>query len=173
MKKRFLLLAFPFCFFLNSWGQDIAAKDRAEEIARDDFSKTKFKEKEKYGVVKTKSKVVESTPVVYKNPSSYQGNYVVQGFNYQLEIRKDPQDKWLATLTLDNTRTVLKDVSITDAYFSARKPGSDGSEELWEGAFINKNADGQVEFGLGVRLSDTMQFQGININKLFFKKVSP
>jgi hypothetical protein len=173
MKKVFLLTVFPFCFFLASWSQDISAKDRAVEIAKNDFSKAKFKEKEKYGVLKEKSKVIESTPVVYNNSSDYQGNYVVQGFNYQLEIRKDPQDKWLVTLTMDNSRTVLKDVSITGAYFSARKVNSDGSEELWEGAFINKNDDGQIDFGLGIRLADTMRFQSININKLFFKKVSP
>lgn len=154
-------------------GQDGTAKEKAEALARNEFSKEKHKRMEKFGVVKEKHKVIESTPVVRNEASFYQGNYVVQGFNYQLEIRQDPQSQWLGTLTMDDKKTALKNVTIEDAYFTAKRVATDGTEEQWEGAFINKSDDGVVEFGLGIKLSQPMRHESINITKFFFKKVSP
>lgn len=173
MKKLFALTFIILGLLPTLSAQDMSAKDKADALAKNEFSKAKHEKKEKYGVAKEKNKVILSTPVINNNPSFYQGNYVVQGLNYQLEIRQDPQNVWLVTLTMDNDKTVLKNVVINDAYFTATKTGKDGTEEVWEGAFINKSDDGVVDFGLGIKLSTPVRFQSINMTKLFFKKVSP
>lgn len=173
MNKILLLTAFALGFFVRARSQDISAKERAEAIAKNDFSKAKYKRKEKYGVVKEKNKVIESTPVIDNNPSFYQGNYVCEGLDYQLEIRQDPQKQWLVTFTTDRKKTVLRKVSIRDAYFSATKQAENATEEVWEGTFINKSDNGEVAFGLGIKLSTAVTQEGLQTNKLFFKKVSP
>lgn len=173
MKKIFALTIATLCLLSASQSQEVSAKEKAEALAKNEFSKEKYKKEEKYGVVKEKHKAVVSTPVINKDLSFYQGNYVVQGFNYQLEVRKDPQDKWLVTITTDDEKTVLKNVTINDAYFTATKTSKDGTEERWEGAFINKSDNGVEDFGLGIKLPNPMRFQSINMTKLFFKKVSP
>jgi hypothetical protein len=173
MKRMLSLVVLSVGLVLSARSQDVSAKEKAETIAKNEFSKSKHKRVEKEGVVKEKTKVVESTPVINNEASFYQGNYVVQGFDYQLEIRQDPQNQWLVTLKMDNERTLLKNVVITDAYFSAKKVARDGTEEQWEGAFINKNDNGTVDFGLGIKLFKPMRFESINITTLFFKKVSP
>jgi hypothetical protein len=173
MKKLLTLVVAALGVALHGLSQDFSAKEKAEALAKNEFSKTKHKRVEKYGVVKEMHKVIESTPVVNNDLSFYQGNYVTQGLNYQLEIRQDPQNQWLVTLTSDDTKTVLKYVVINDAYFTAKIIAKDGSEETWEGAFINKKDNGSVEFGLGVKLPATITHESVNITKLFFKKVSP
>ncbi len=46
--------------------------------------------------------------------------------------------------------------------------------KIWEGVFINKNDNGNVEFGLGIKLSKPIQLtEGLKITKIFLKKVSP
>ena len=159
----------------NAVSQNLSAKEKAESLAKDEFSKTKYKKKEKYGVVKEMKRVIESTPVVKENASFYNGNYVYQDLNYKIEIRTDKQGKPMATLNIANgTDVLLKEVSITDALFHAVKQNADGTKEVWEGVFINRSDDGNVEFGLGIRLANPIHLtEGLKITKIFLKKVSP
>lgn len=173
MKKQLSFTVLLTAYALCAWCQDGTAKEKAETLARNEFSKEEHKKVEKYGVAKEKHKAILSTPVVNNDPSFYQGNYWVQGFNHQLEIRQDPQGQWLATLTMNGEKTMLKNASINDAYFTAIKLANDGTEEAWEGAFINKSDNGVMDFGLGIKLPKPVRFESVNITKLFFKKVSP
>ncbi len=119
MKKIFLTLTvFVFiCTICKS--QELTSKERAEAIAKNEFSKSKHKKVEKYGVVKELNKVIESTPVINNDLSFYAGNYVYQDLDYKIEIRKDAQNKMMATLNIGNSPAiVLKDVNIKDAFFS-------------------------------------------------------
>ena len=57
-------------------------------------------------------------------------------------------------------------------------PGSgylkNGEEELWEGVFIDRNDNGNAEFGLGIKLGKPISLtEGLKIERIFFKKVSP
>ncbi len=175
MKKIFLTLTvFVFiCTICKS--QELTSKERAEAIAKNEFSKSKHKKVEKYGVVKELNKVIESTPVINNDLSFYAGNYVYQDLDYKIEIRKDAQNKMMATLNIGTSPViVLKDVNIKDAFFQAAKENTDGTVELWEGVFINKNDNGVTEFGLGIKFPKPVQFtEGLQVTKIFMKKVSP
>jgi len=49
---------------------------------------------------------------------------------------------------------------------------ANGSETPLEGVFINKNDNGQTEFGLGIKLSTSITIDNaLHVDKLFFKKV--
>ncbi len=175
MKKKIItqVLLILICAFCKS--QDIAPKEKAEALAKNEFSKTKHKKVEKFGVVKELNKVIVSTPVINNKLSFYDGNYFYQDLNYKIEVRTDKYNKPMATLTIAGGKDILlQEVSIFDAFFHAVKLNADGSKELWEGAFINKNDNGHTEFGLGIKLSKPIQLtEGLNITKIFLKKVSP
>ena len=175
MKKIILIQILLVFISANTIGQNLSAKEKAEALAKDEFSKTKYKKKEKYGVVKEMKRVVESTPVVKENASFYNGNYVYQDLNYKIEVRTDKQGKPMATLSIDNGPNILlKEVSITDAFFHAVKQNADGTKELWEGVFINKSDDGNIEYGLGIKLANPIQITGgLKMTRIFLKKVSP
>jgi hypothetical protein len=164
-----LAIILSFCAFC----QDISAKERADYLAKNEFSKAKYMKKERYGVGKELNKVIVSTPVVNNDLSFYQGNYISNDLDYGLEIRQDAQQQMMATLTQGALRTPLKNVIIKDAYFSAIKINADGTEEKWEGAFINKNDNDVIDFGLGIKLPNPVHKEGLQITKIFFKKVSP
>lgn len=172
MKTIVAATAFSLLFSLGTKSQDLTAREKAEALAKTEFSKEKYKRKEKGGVVKETHRVIESTPVLNNDPSFYQGNYAVEGLTYQLEIRQNTQQQWLVTLKMGGTETVLKNVVIKDGYFAARKTNKDTTEE-WEGAFINKNDNGRIDFGLGIKLLTLLQTEGVQSARLFFKKLSP
>ncbi len=175
MKKIWVLTVLWLFISVNATSQILSPKEKAESLAKEEFSKTKEMRKEKYGIVKELKKVVKSTPVVNENLSFYDGNYVYQDLQYKIELRTDKQKKPMATLKIADGQDIqLKDVSITDAFFHAVKHNKDGTEELWEGAFINKNDSGNIEFGLGIKMSEPVQLtQGLKITRIFLKKVSP
>ena len=175
MKKIFFLITILISLSLLASSQEISPKEKAEGLAKNEFSKNTRKKEEKNGIVKEKIKVVESTPVINTNLSFYHGNYVCNGLSYKLEIRSDERNNILATLTIADGQPIrLKNVNISDAYFTAVKPNADGTEEFWEGAFINKNDNGVTDFGLGIKLSKPIPLtEGLQITRLFFKKVSP
>ncbi len=81
----------------------------------------------------------------------------------------------MAALSMAGGKDILlKDVSITDAFFHAVKQNADGTEELWEGVFINRSDNGNTEFGLGIKLEKPLQLtEYMAITRIFFKKVSP
>lgn len=173
--KRISLIAIILFTALISSSQEPTAKEKAEAIARNEFSKTKHAKKEKYGIVKEKHSVIESSPVVTNDLAFYHGNYVYQDLDYKMEIRKGADGKLLATLSIQNgIAIILKNVTITDALFEAVKENADGSTETWEGVFIHKNDNGHIDFGLGLKLSVPVQLtQGLKITRIFLKKVSP
>ncbi len=175
MKKKLFLYVLIAFISSNCMSQDLTAKEKAEDLAKNVFSKSKHEKKEKYGVVKEKTKIVESTPVATEDPGFYAGNYWYQDFNYKMEIRLDLNKNLIATLSIPNKPDVqLKNVSVTDAYFMGIKQNKDGTEEKWEGVFINKSDNGNTEFGLGIRLQNPLPIaDGVQTTKVFFKKVSP
>jgi hypothetical protein len=174
MKKIFLTQVLFVFISTTCISQELTSKERAEAIAKNDFSKTKHKKKEKYGVVKEMNRVIESTPVINNDLSFYEGNYVYPDMDYKIEIRKDAQNKMMATLNVgDSPAVILKDVNIKDAFFQAVTKNANGAMEFWEGVFINKNDDGNVEFGLGIKLANPIRLtEGLSITKIFLKKVS-
>ncbi len=175
MKKILFLYVLISFLSSNCISQELSAKEKAEHLAKNVFSKSKHAKKEKYGVVREKTKVVESTPVAKDDPVFYAGNYWYQDFNYKMEIRLDANKNLIATLSIPNKPDLqLTNVSVTDAYFTAIKQNEDGGEEKWEGVFINKSDNGNTEFGLGVRLPNALPIAGgVQTTKVFFKKVSP
>lgn len=175
MKKILLLQILVVFISLNAATQNLSPKEKAETLAKNEFSKAKYMKKEKYGVVVEKKKVIESTPVIKENLSFYEGNYVYGDLRYKIEVRTDKLNKPMATLKIgEGQDIVLKNVFITDAFFHAVKQNLDGTEEIWEGVFINKNDDGNIEFGLGIKLSKPIQLtEGLKLTKIFLKKISP
>jgi hypothetical protein len=173
MKK--LLLVLSVFITVNAAAQEFSAKEKAEKLAKEEFTKMKYKKKEKFGVEKEMKKEIIATPVVKKDVAFYNGNYVYKDLDYKMEVRTDTNKKPMATLSIAGGKDiVLKDVSIRDAFFHAIRQNADGTEELWEGAFINKSDDGNVEFGLGIKLVTPIRLtEGLSITRIFLKKVSP
>ena len=65
-------------------------------------------------------------------------------------------------------------MSVNKAYFSGIRINKSGEGELWEGVFIDRNDNGNSEFGLGIKLANPISLtQGLKIPGIFFKKVSP
>ena len=174
MNKFRLLLLFIVCFCSTAMSQE-SSKEKAEDLAKNEFSKTKQKQKATGGVVKEKTRMVESTPVIETNPAFYQGHYVNKDCNYEVEIRSDENNNVIATLTQgEGPEKQLRSVSIHDAFFAASTEGENGKVDFWEGVFINKNTDGTIEFGLGLLLPKAIELTpGLRVTKLFLKKVSP
>ncbi|MEJ7676386.1 MAG: hypothetical protein WKG06_00590, partial [Segetibacter sp.] len=66
-KTLFLFIAALSTMNFSSSAQQMQPKERAEFIAKEDFSKRSTKKAEKYGITKEKSKVIISTPVIKEN----------------------------------------------------------------------------------------------------------
>ena len=93
MKKTLLLLFTSLLFNHITFSQELSAKERAETIARENFSKSKYMKKEKFGVTKELNRVVVSTPVIEKNVKDYSGVYKAYGFDHTLTLNiKDAQN---------------------------------------------------------------------------------
>jgi hypothetical protein len=175
MKKIFLLHAFIGLVALHTEAQDLSTKEKADNLAKNVFSKSKHSKKEVGGVVVEKNKVIESTPVATTDLGFYAGNYWYHDLSYKIEIRVAADKSLMATLSVPGKPEVqLKNLVVQDAYFTAVRPLEDGSQETWEGVFINKSDDGNIEFGLGIKPSNPVQLTGgLQLTKFFFKKVSP
>lgn len=155
--------------------QERTAKEKAEAIAKEVFSKLKRKKKEKDGVVSEVNRKVVSVPVINNSPEFYAGNYWYKDLNYKIEIRLDPNKQFIAVLSIPSEgKMKFEKVTITDAYFLGVQQSKDGNNESWQGVFINKSDNGSVEFGLGIKLSKPIDLiEGYQTTKLFLKKVSP
>jgi hypothetical protein len=172
MENFIWLTTFCLTISLAARSQDSTAREKAYYLAREEFSKSKYMKKEKYGVVKELNRVIESTPFITEDFSQYSGTYIEPSLRYRLKIAKDAQDKIVATLSIPGSKDImLKDVSIQDAYFQATKQTQD-STEFWEGAFISKNDNGTIDFGLGILLKNPVSRQGLNMTRLFFMKAN-
>lgn len=175
MKTNILFLCLSILTGSYGYAQSNSPEDKAVAIAKNDFSSDIHTQTEKFGAVKEKHKVIESTPVSGKPLQFYTGNYVFNEIQYELEIRLDAKNNPMVTLTApDQPVRHLKNVTISDAYFVGFMPNGDGSEEKWEGVFINKSHAGNTTFGLGIKVSTAIPIaDSIQLNKLFFKKVTP
>ena len=175
MKKLIVVLLSIGVFSTPGFSQELSSKEKADELAKNDFSKTKDKVKEKNGVKTEVHVKIESTPVIKNDLSAYEGNYWYNDLKYKLEIRLDANKNLMATLSIPGDPDVqLKKASVDHAYFSAIRVNKNGQEELWEGVFIDRNDNGNAEFGLGIKLSNPISLtEGLNIQRIFFKKVSP
>jgi hypothetical protein len=153
----------------------MSAREKAQDLAKNVFSKTKDKVKEKNGEKTEVHVTVKSTPVFKEDLSDYAGNYWYKDLNYKIEIRLDANKKLMATVRIPGQPDApLKNVSVTDAYFSGIHVTKNGEGELWEGVFLDKNDNGNSEFGLGIKLSNTIPLtERLEITRIFFKKVSP
>jgi len=175
MKKVIVILSSIGIFAAPGFSQELSSKEKADNLAKNVFSKTKDKVKEKNGVKTEVHVKIESTPVVKNDLSFYEGNYWYQDLKYKLEIRRDATKNLMATLSIPGEQDVqLKNTSINQAYFSAARKNKNGEEELWEGVFIDRNDNGNSEFGLGIKLANPISLtEGLSVEKIFFKKVSP
>jgi hypothetical protein len=172
MKNIFLPITLWLTFTLTARSQDSTAQEKAYYLAKNEFSKSRYMKKEKYGVVKELNRVIESTPFITQDFSPYSGTYTERNLHYTLEVTKDAQDKIIAILSMPGSNDImLKNVNIQDACFEATKQTRD-SFEIWKGAFITKKDNDTIEFGLGILLKNTISRRGLNITRLFFKKAN-
>ncbi len=175
MKNIIFLLA-ALLTIKKSSAQDMQAKERAELIARESFSKSKYKKMEKYGITKEMSKVIISTPVIKKDIKDYSGAYKANGFDYTLTLNVADAKNITGTIKEAENNVIqnftLKNITIKDALFKAVKVNTDGIETALEGVFIDKNDNGSHDFGLGIKLPESITINNaLQIDKLFFKKV--
>jgi len=175
MKKSILILLAAGVFSTPGFSQDLSPKEKADDLAKNVFSKTKDKKKEKDGVITEVHVKIESIPVIKDNLAYYEGNYWYNDLKYKLEIRLNANKSLMATLSIPGEPDVqLKKTSVDHAYFSAIRVNKNGQEELWEGVFIERNDNGNAEFGLGIKLANPIYLsEGLHIQRIFFKKVSP
>ena len=174
--KKLIVSVLSFGIFTGSgFAQELSPKEKAEDLAKNVFSKTKDKKKEKDGVTTEVHIKIQSTPVIKDDLGYYEGNYWYKDLEYKLEIRLDANKNLMATLSIPGEPDVqLKKVSVNQAYFSGIRIKKNGEEELWEGVFIDRNDNGNSEFGLGIKLANPISItDGLNIQRIFFKKVSP
>ncbi len=177
MRKTFIFLLLVLVNLFRANTQEVNSKVRAEIIAKENFSKSKHKKKEKYGITKEVNRVIVSSPVIKQNISEYSGVYQVHDLNYYIELKiKDKVNIEATWKEPDNTSSgfkifYLKNISIRNALFTATKVSPEGVQELLEGVFINKNDNGIVDFGLGIKLPKSITLNGLTMDKLFFKKV--
>lgn len=161
----------------HSSAQDMQPKERAELIAKESFSKSKYKKMEKYGVTKEMSKVIISTPVIKNDIKGYSGVYKATAPDYTLTLHIADAKNITGTIkevTESNAiqNSTLKNITITDALFKAVKVNTDGTETALEGVFIDKNDNGNHDFGLGIKLSESITINNaLHTDKLFFRKV--
>jgi hypothetical protein len=175
MKKTLIILLSIGVFSIAGFTQQLSSKEKADDLAKNVFSKTKDKKKEKEGITTEVHIKIQSTPVIKDDLSYYEGNYWYKDLGYKMEIRLDANKNLMVTLSIPGEPGVqLRKVSVNQAYFSGIRINKSGEEELWEGVFIDRNDNGNTEFGLGVKLANPVsQTEGLNIQGIFFKKVSP
>jgi hypothetical protein len=175
MKKLFVILLSIGVVSAPGFSQELSSKEKADDLAKNVFSKTKDKKKEKDGVTTEVHIKIQSTPVIKDELSYYEGNYWYKDLKYKLEIRLDANKKLMATLSIPGEQdTQLKNVVVDQAYFSGIRINKNGEEEVWEGVFIDRNDNGNSEFGLGIKLAKPVSLtEGLQIPNIFFKKVSP
>lgn len=175
MKPLLFLCAISMFGHLFVSAQQNGDRERGELIAKEDFSKSKYMKKEKYGVVKELNRVIVSQPVIKQNKHEYAGLYKAQDFGNTIEL-KITGNTIEAILQKGNDDSVsdlfyqLKNIVINDALFKATLINKNGNEEIAEGVFINKNDNGIIDFGLGIKLPKNITINGLHIDKLFFKK---
>src|SRR4051812_20948717 len=124
--KKMLILAIAIVAIKHSSAQDMEAKQCAEFIARESFSKSKYKKMEKYGVTKEMKKTIISTPVIKSNVKEYAGIYKANGPDYTLALNVIDAKNITGTIKEvgDNNSIqnfTLKNISIVDALFKAVK----------------------------------------------------
>ena len=155
-------------------------ENRAQAIAAS-FSKSKHVVREKRGVRKEKYRDVKTVPVVRADPAAYSGTYEDPDLGLSLQIRafSDGRVEGTGYDPLDGEsgvkqRFTLRNARIDGALFTGAKVYANGSQEPFEGVFINRtsrdNPDdtGTTEFGLGV-IGKPIRFSGFTTNRFFYR----
>lgn len=157
----------------------IATPQRAIEIA-EQFTKTKYKNKQKRGYEKSVYRDVQSR-VDVRSPQAYSGHYDAElgGTNtITIEVTSDGvvtgRGSGPGEFTLRNGR-------VRDGLLTATKVYDDGSTEPLEGAFLaQKIREGTAadritnessRFGLGIVGIDYQITSGIRVDKLFYRRL--
>lgn len=159
------------------------ASSRTREIAAL-FSKKKHVVKEKRGVRVEKYKNVTAEPVVASNPASFSGTYRSLDFDFVIRLRVAANGSVEGTgedpLTIDSHIArpfTIANGKVDGALFTGVKVYRDGKREPIEGVFIDRTTYESPEdrgvkvFGLGV-LTEPMQIDGLNIDRLFYERAS-
>jgi hypothetical protein len=157
-----------------------SAQTRTRAIAAS-FSKSKHVVKEKRGVRLEKYKQVRSEPVVKANPQDYSGTYEVPDMAFAIQLRVDRNGNVEGTgyepagpdMSVRRSFT-LRNGKIDGALLTATQVYANGSENRFEGAFMNRTAfdsptdKGVTIFGLGV-VGKYVQVAGLTINRFFYE----
>ena len=156
----------------------LASPQRSAEIA-EQFTKTKYKNKERHGMKKSHYREVRSR-VDVRAPEQYSGHYDAElsGTTLTIDVRAD------GTVTgsgSDPRAFTLRDGRVRDALLTATKVYGDGSTEPLEGAFLTQrvrdgkspdNIDYDKTFtGLGIVNLDYQITSGIRVDKLFYRRM--
>jgi hypothetical protein len=156
-----------------------SAQTRTRAIAAS-FSKSKHVVKEKRGVRLEKYKRVESEPVIKANPQDYSGTYQVPDMGFAMQLRVDRNGNVEGTgyeavgqdLSVRRSFT-LRNGKIDGALLTATQVYANGTENRFEGAFMNRTAfesptdKGVTVFGLGV-VGRYIEVAGLTTNRFFY-----
>ena len=157
-----------------------SAQTRTRAIAAS-FSKSKHVVKEKRGVRLEKYKRVESEPVIKANPQDYSGAYEVPDMGFAMQLRVDRNGNVEGTgyeavgqnLSVRRSFT-LRNGKIDGALLTATQVYANGTENRFEGAFMNRTAfesptdKGVTVFGLGV-VGKYVEVAGYTTNRFFYE----
>jgi len=157
-----------------------SAQTRTRAIAAS-FSKSKHVVKEKRGVRLEKYKRVESEPVIKANPQDYSGIYEVpdMGFAMQLRVDRNGNVEGIGYEAVGQDLSVrrsftLRNGKIDGALLTATQVYANGTENRFEGAFMNRTAfesptdKGVTVFGLGV-VGKYVEVAGLTMNRFFYE----
>jgi hypothetical protein len=145
------------------------------------FSKSKHVVKEKRGVRLEKYKEVRSEPVVKANPQEYSGTYEVPDMGFAVQLRVDRNGNVEGAgyepagqdLSVRRSFT-LRNGKIDGALLTATQVYANGTENRFEGAFMNRTAfdsptdKGVTVFGLGV-VGKYVEVAGLTMNRFFYE----
>ncbi len=175
MKKSLFIILCTVTVSFQAFSQTFSDKDRAAQLAQNDFSKSKHKKKTINGYTLEMNKVIVSTPLYRSDVNAYNGTYTTEGYDTTYQVTVTMGNAAVMKITPANsseTQTFqFKNVVIHDAYFKADKMMVDGSAETIEGAFIDKDDDGNHTLGLGLKFPAAFHVTaGMSTDKLFLKK---
>ena len=173
--RSFVVIVLLVIVSVNAPSQQSSSQTRTRQIAVS-FNKQKHVVKEKNGVRTEKYKDVRSESVVKPNVRDYSGVYEVSDLGYLINIQVGSDGAVQANGYEKTSRPFrLENARIEGALLTATKVYGDGTEEKFEGVFMNRTERnsptdaGVTRFGLGVVLSTPVELGGITYDKLFYK----
>jgi hypothetical protein len=155
--------------------QTITPREHASEVASA-FFKEKHKVKDKKGTHTEVHVSMSSQPWVAA-PAAYAGTYEVEGSAFKLTVEALSSGQLgLAGVVPDangagSARPVkFSDVRVQDGWLTATKTDESGVAQPFTAAFLLQSRNGVVSQGLGTKLPQPLEWQGLVLNKLFYQK---